>query len=187
MQTSSRSVTQLLIDWGKGDEEALEELTPLVYDELHRLASRKLSRERDRPLQTTELIDEAYIRLIGARQVEWRNRAHFFAIAARLMRQALVDYARAQQRAKRCDALPRISLEEADEQEQKLDADLVALDDALLSLAAIDERKSRTVELRFFGGLSVEETAQALNISPVTVKRDWRWAKAWLLQELSRR
>ena len=172
MTSSPQAVTDWLIAWSDGDEGALDQLIPLVHEELRRLAKRHMRRERGqraaRTLQTTALVNEAYLRLIDARRVQWQNRAHFFAIAARLMRRILVDYARAQNYAKRGGGLPQVSL-----------------DDALEALSRVDERKGQVVELRFFGGLSVEETAEVLKVSPDTVMRDWRLAKAWLLRELS--
>jgi len=178
-------VTQLLRAWSDGHQEALEKLMPLVYDELRRLARHYMRRERPgHILQTSALVNEAYLRLIDASQVSWQNRAHFFAISAELMRRILVDFARAQQSQKRGAGAPAVSLDEdLDVSEQRLD--LAALDDALKALAALDPRKSRIVELRFFGGLSVEETAEVLKVSPETVKRDWKLAKVWLLRELS--
>ena len=178
-------VTQLLRAWSDGDQEALEKLMPLVYDELRRLARHYMRRERPgHILQTSALVNEAYLRLIDASQVSWQNRAHFFAISAELMRRILVDFARAQQSQKRGAGVPAVSLDEQlDVSEQRLD--LAALDDALKALAALDPRKSRIVELRFFGGLSAEETAEVLKVSPETVKRDWKLAKVWLLRELS--
>jgi len=178
-------VTQLLRAWSEGQQEALEKLVPLVYDELHRLARHYMSRERpDHILQTSALVNEAYLRLVDASQVNWQNRAHFFAISAGLMRRILVDFARAYQRHKRGAGVPALSLdEELDVPEERLD--LAALDDALEALAAFDPRKSRVVELRFFGGLSVEGAAEVLEVSPETVKRDWKLAKVWLLREMS--
>ena len=188
MTSSTQAVTECLIAWSQGDEDALKQLIPLVHEELRRLAKRYMRRERgQRPghtLQTTALVNEAYMRLIDASQVQWQNRAHFFAISARLMRQILVDYARAQKYAKRGGGAPPVSLDEAATFVVERAPDLVALDDALNALAAVDERKSRVIEMRFFGGLSVEETAEVLKVSPDTVMRDWRLAKAWLLREL---
>jgi len=182
---SRENVTQLLRAWSDGHQEALEKLMPLVYDELRRLARHYMRRERPgHILQTSALVNEAYLRLVDASQVNWQNRAHFFAISAELMRRILVDFARAQQSQKRGGGTPAVSLdEELDVSEQRLD--LAALDDALKALAVLDPRKSRLVELRFFGGLSVEETAEVLQVSPETVKRDWKLAKVWLLRELS--
>jgi RNA polymerase sigma factor (TIGR02999 family) len=189
MTSSPQAVTDWLIAWSQGDDAALDQLIPLVHEELRRLAKRYMRRERGqraaRTLQTTALVNEAYLRLIDAQRVQWQNRAHFFAIAARLMRRILVDYARAQNYAKRGGGLPEVSLDDAPELAAERAHDLVALDDALDALSRIDERKSRVVEMRFFGGLSVEETAEVLKVSPDTVMRDWRLAKAWLLRELS--
>jgi RNA polymerase sigma factor (TIGR02999 family) len=177
-------VTHLLRAWSDGQQEALEKLMPLVYDELHRLAQHYMRRERPgHILQTSALVNEAYLRLIDASQVNWQNRAHFYAVSAGLMRRILVDWARAYQSQKRGAGVPLASLDEGlDVGEERLD--LAALDDALKALAALDPRKSRVVELRFFGGLSVEEAAEALEVSPETVKRDWKLAKVWLLREL---
>lgn len=180
------SVTGLLLQWRKGDPAALERLVPLVYGELHRLARRCLRRERaSRTMQTTDLVNEAYLRLVGASQVQWHDRAHFFAIAAQLMRQVLVDEARRRRSQKRGCELTRMSLDEALVVSKRQDAELIALDDALEGLARFAPRKCKVVELRFFGGLSVEETAVALGISTDIVKREWRTAKLWLLSELS--
>ena len=178
-------VTQLLQAWSDGQQEALDKLMPLVYEELHRLARHYMRRERPgHILQTSALVNEAYLRLIDASQVNWQNRAHFFAISAGLMRRILVDWARTHQSQKRGAGAPAISLnEDLDLSEDRMD--LAALDDALKALAALDSRKSRVVELRFFGGLSVEEAAEVLKVSPETVKRDWKLAKVWLLRELS--
>lgn len=181
-----REVTQLLVAWGNGDEAALEQLIPLVYEELRRIARRYMGRERQGvTLQTTALVNEAYLRLIDARQVRWQNRAHFFAISAQLMRRILVDFARSRNYQKRGGAARQVTLDEALVVPQEPDRNLVALDDALRALAEVDERKARVVELRFFGGLSVEETAEVLKISTDTVTRDWNFAKVWLLRELS--
>lgn len=184
MTSSPKEVTQLLLDWSNGSQAALDRLTPLVYDELRRLAHQHMSRERRRQqvqtLQTSALVNEAYLRLIDQRNVHWQNRAHFFSIASRLMRRILVDHARAQHYAKRGGGALRVSLDEAALVSRERAAELVALDDALSSLAAIDSRKCQVVELRFFGGMSVEETATALGVSAITVKRDWSTAKAWL-------
>jgi RNA polymerase sigma factor (TIGR02999 family) len=184
---AQNEVTQLLLAWSDGDNAALEELTPLVYAELRRLAERHMRRERaGHPLQTTALVNEAYVRLIDLQQVRWQNRAHFFGIAAQLMRHILVDFARARLRAERGGYKQQVSLEEAAVVSKERSADFIALDDALKSLAEIDPRKSRMVELRFFGGLSVEETAEALNVSPRTVQREWNLARDWLYRELSK-
>jgi RNA polymerase sigma-70 factor (ECF subfamily) len=184
MTPSPKEVTQLLLDWSNGNQAALERLTPLVYEELHRLAHQHMSRERrhqrGHTLQTSALVNEAYLRLVDQRDVHWQNRSHFFSIASRLMRRILVDHARAHTRTKRGGGALRVSLDEAAFVSQERAEELVALDEALTSLAAIDQRKCQVVELRFFGGMSVEETASALGVSPVTVKRDWSTAKAWL-------
>jgi RNA polymerase sigma factor (TIGR02999 family) len=177
-------VTQLLLAWGKGDPAALEALTPVVYDELRRLARRYMGNERvGHTLQATALVNEAYMRLVDIHKVQWQNRAHFFAMSARLMRRILVDSARARKYQKRGGGAQKVTLDE-----RLLVAepgrDLVALDDALNALAKVDERKSKVVEMRFFGGLTVEETAEALGVSVDTVMRDWKLAKAWLLREL---
>jgi RNA polymerase sigma factor (TIGR02999 family) len=181
-------LTQLLIAWSQGDERALEQLAPLVYAELRKLAHRYMTRERaGHTLQTTALVHEAFLRLIGSPQESWQNRAQFYAIAAQMMRRILVDYARANSRAKRGGETTRIALEEVDFLVSKpaLDLDVIALDAALEKLAEIDPRRSRVVELRFFGGLSVEETAYVLQVAPDTVVRDWRVAKAWLFRYLN--
>ncbi len=184
--TSQEQVTELLLAWGQGDESALERLVPMVYGELHRLAHRYLGGERPgHMLQTTALVNEAYLRLVDSRRVQWQNRAHFFAVSAQLMRRVLVDFARARNYQKRGGDAVQVSLHEELAGTTERGADLVALDDALNAMAKTDERASRVVELRFFGGLSIEETAEVLKISPETVKRDWTWAKAWLLRELT--
>jgi RNA polymerase sigma factor (TIGR02999 family) len=183
---SPQVVTQLLIDWSRGDQAALDSLMPLVYQELRRLAHCYMRRERvGHTLQTTALINEAYLRLVEQQHVQWHNRAHFFAISAQLMRRILVDHARSHARAKRGGGVLKMSLDEALVPSQKRAAELVALDDALQSLATVDLRKSQVVELRFFGGLSVEETAEVLKVTPMTVTRDWKTAKAWLHREMS--
>jgi len=182
----SQNVTQLLIGWSKGDKAALDALLPLVYEELRGQAARYLRRERvGHTLQTTALIHEAYLKLVDQKNVHWQNRAHFFGIAAQLMRRILVDHARSKKRAKRGGSDIRVSFNEANVLGQAKDLDIVALDEALERLAAIDEQQSRIVELRFFSGLTVEETAEVLSISPATVKRDWSMAKAWLHRELT--
>ena len=177
---SPPNVTELLVAWNEGDEAALEQLMPVVYDELRRLARRHLGREGgDRP-QTTALVHEAYLRLVDQHSVRWQNRAHFYAIAARLMRRILIDHARARVTDRRGGGAPHVALDAAAEVSSERADQLVALDDALLRLAEVDPRKSRVVELRFFGGMSVEETAEVLGISNATVMRDWSTAKAWL-------
>jgi RNA polymerase sigma factor (TIGR02999 family) len=182
--TSSNEVTQLLIDWSKGDKAALDKLTPFVYDELHRLARHYMRRERaGHTLQTSALINEAYLRLAD-QNIPWQNRAHFFGIAARLMRQILVDHARAHKYAKRSGNAQKVSLDEAANLAQGRASELVALDEALESLARIDPQQARIVELRFFGGLTIEETAEVLGISHATVERDWTVSRAWLRREM---
>jgi len=184
---SQQEITQMLLAWSNGDEAALEKLTPLVYHELHRLAHRYLGRERvGHTLQTTALVNEAYLRLIDWKNVQWQNRAHFFAISAQLMRRILVDFARSRKFAKRGGGAHQVAFDEALAIAPQRSVDLVALDDALTSLAALDPRQNQVVELRFFGGLSIAETAEVLKVSPTTVRRDWSLAQAWLLRELSR-
>ena len=183
----AHEVTHLLQAWSCGDQRALEKLMPLVYDELHRLAERYMAGERPGlTLQTTALVNEAYLRLADVKQVSWQNRGHFFAVSAQLMRRILVDFARSRHSLKRGGEAPAISLDEAGVVPPERPADLVALDDALKALTAIDPRRSRVVELRFFGGLNVEETAEVLKVSADTVMHDWKLAKAWLLRELRR-
>jgi RNA polymerase sigma factor (TIGR02999 family) len=184
---STHEITELLIAWSDGDQAALEKLAPLVNRELHRLAKRYMAGERPgHILQTTALVNEAYLRLIDWKNVRWENRAHFFSLAAQVMRRVLVDTARAERRAKRGGAALRVSLTEAAGTAEEQSADLVALDDALDALAALDPRQSRVVELRFFGGLSLEEIAEVLKVSVGTVRRDWSLAQAWLYRELSK-
>lgn len=183
---STHEVTQLLIAWSDGDEAALEKLTPLVYAELHQLAQRYMSHEREsHTLQTSALINEAYLRLIDWKNVRWQNRAHFVGVAAQLMRKILVDHARNRGRLKRGGAAIKAPLDEAMIISNEPTADLIALDEALNRLATLDERKSRIVELRFFGGMSVDETAVILGTSPRSVAREWNLSKAWLYLELS--
>ncbi len=178
-------VTQLLRAWREGDEDALEQLLPLVETELRRLARGYMGRERkDHTLQTTALVNELFLRLTDARQVRWEDRAHFLGISARLMRRVLVDHARRRGYRKRGGGAERVALDEAMLVSPEPAVDVVALDRVLASLAAIDARKSRVVELRFFGGLTVDETAEVLHVSPDTVKRDWRLARLWLLRQL---
>jgi RNA polymerase sigma factor (TIGR02999 family) len=182
----SQEVTRLLQAWGQGDEAALQKLVPLVYDQLHGAARRYMAGERPgRTLQTTALIHETYLRLVNVRQVKWQNRAHFFAICAQLMRRILVDFARSRGYQKRGGDAQRVDLDEALMLSSEPEANLVALDEALGRLAELDQRKSRVVELRFFGGLSVKETAEVMQVSGDTVMRDWKMAKVWLLRELS--
>ena len=185
---ASEEVTGLLKAWTAGDERALEKLTPLVYRELHRIARRCMAGQRPgHPFQTTELVNEAYLRLVNCAQMNWQHRAHFFAMSAQLMRRILVDMARSRGYQKRGAGVLPISLDEAPSVCDQQDRSLVALDDALKDLAAVDQRKSKVVELRYFGGLSIKETAEALSVSVETVVRDWRLAKIWLLRELSER
>jgi RNA polymerase sigma factor (TIGR02999 family) len=187
MGTAPQDVTRLLQAWSQGDESALDRLVPLVYRELHLRARRCMARERvQRSLQTTALIHEAYLRLAGSSPVDWQSRGHFFAIASRLMRRILVDRARARRAQKRGGVARPLSFDEALEVGRPPDRDLVSLDDALAALGRLDERKARVVEMRFFGGLSVEETADVLRVSPQTVLRDWKLSKAWLLREMKR-
>jgi RNA polymerase sigma factor (TIGR02999 family) len=184
---SPQDVTQLLVAWSNGEQEALERLTPLVYNELHRLAHRYMERERrEHTLQSTALVHEAYQRLINLKDVGWQNRAHFFAVSAQLMRRILVDYARSRRYNKRGGEWRQVPLDEAVAVFRDQRTDLVALDDALRTLAEIDPRKGRVVEMRFFGGLSIKETAEVLSVSAETVLRDWRLAKVWLLRQLSK-
>lgn len=186
MPHSPQNVTELLIAWSDGNKQALDLLMPIVFDELRRQASGYLRRERaGHTLQTTALVNEAYLRLVDQNNVRWQNRAHFFGIAAQLMRRILVDHARAKHRAKRGGDDLRVTLDEATAVGGDRDVDLVALDEALDRLAKFDLQQSRVVELRFFSGLNVEETAEVLRISPATVKRDWSVAKAWLHREIS--
>jgi RNA polymerase sigma factor (TIGR02999 family) len=185
--SSPQEITQLLVAWNSGDENALEQLTPLVHAELHRLAKRHMAGERPgHILQTTALVNEAYLRLIDWRNVEWRDRAHFFGLAAQIMRRILVDFARVRLREKRGGDALRVSVSEADNICRERSADLVELDDALQSLEKLDARQARVVELRFFAGLSYEEAAEALKVSVGTARRDWSFAQAWLFRELSK-
>ena len=185
MKPPPEEVTQLLLAWSDGDRSALEKLIPLVYDELRRLARRYMGRERTgHTLQTTALVNEAYLRMVDLKAVHWQNRAHFFAVSAQLMRHILVDFARSRGYKKRGGGARQIPLDEALQVSADQPEDLIALDDALNSLAEVDERKSKVVELRFFGGLSVEETAHVLDVSVDTVMRDWKMAKVWLLREI---
>ena len=188
MQTHSpKEITRLLVAWGDGDQSALEDLAPLVQEELHRLAHNYMGRERPgHTLQTSALVNEAYIRLIDWKNVRWQNRAHFFAVAAQLMRRTLVDFARDRQYLKRGGGAMRVSLGEAAAYTECRSSDLVALDEALTALAEVDPRKGQVVEMRFFGGLSIKEVAEVLKVSEETVMRDWRLAKVWLLRELNK-
>jgi RNA polymerase sigma factor (TIGR02999 family) len=184
---TTQQVTELLQAWRQGDETALDRLLPVVHQELRRLARRYMLRERSgHTLQATALVNEAYLRLVNARQVNWKNRAHFFALSAQVMRRILVDSARAHNDQKRGGGNPRVTLDEDLMGAQEKCHDLVALDDALKALAAVDPRKDRVVELRFFAGLSVEETAEVLKVSRNTVLRDWRLAKMWLKREMNK-
>jgi len=188
MTTSPQGLTQLLIAWGNGDQAAGDQLLPLVYDELHRLAHQYMGRERrGHTLQTSALVNEAFLRLVDQKEVQWRNRAHFLGIAGQMMRRILVDYARNRRYAKRGGGAFQVTLDDELIVSEQRSADVVALDDALQSLAGFDQRKSQIVELRFFGGLSIEETAEVLKISPGTVMRDWTLAKAWLRREISKK
>ncbi|HXG92144.1 MAG TPA: sigma-70 family RNA polymerase sigma factor [Blastocatellia bacterium] len=186
MPSQSDEVTQLLIRWSKGDKAALDELIPIVYAELKKLARRYMGRERlDHTLQTSALINEAYLKLIDNRSTEWQNRSHFFAVAAQIMRHILIDHARSYRYAKRGAGAEKVPLDEAEDLRIHRAEELVALDEALKQLEAVDPRKSRIIELRFFGGLTVEETAEVMGLSPVTVMREWRAAKAWLHQAMT--
>ena len=186
MTATPQTLTQLLSAWSEGDKAALEQLMPMVYQELHRLAARHLAHERPgHTLQTTALVHEAFLRLSDQKRVRWQNKAHFLGIAAQMMRRILVDYARGRRYAKRGGVAAVVLLDEAATVSVERAADLVAVDDALTRLSKLDARKGRVVELRFFGGLSVEETAEVLEVSPNTVLREWRTAKAWLHRELS--
>jgi RNA polymerase sigma factor (TIGR02999 family) len=184
---SAQEITDLLLAWGSGDQTALDRLTPLVYPELHRLAQGYLRGEHaGHTLQTTALVNEAYLRLIDARRMGWQNRAHFFAVSAQLMRHILVDFARARGNLKRGGGARAVSLDEALTISPERSAELVALDEALSALAKLDERQSKVVELRFFGGLTEAEIAEVLKVSPRTVSSDWSLARSWLMRELSR-
>jgi RNA polymerase sigma-70 factor, ECF subfamily len=186
LDSGNKEVTQLLAAWSDGDGEALAELMPMVYDELHRMAKRYMnSQTSGHTLQTTALIHEAYLKLADQKDKRWQNRAHFFAVAAQAMRHILVDHARKHKAEKRGGEATVISLESVAVISNQRAEEIVALNEALENLTALDERKARVVELRYFGGLSVEETAEVLKVSPETVARDWRFAKTWLLRELS--
>lgn len=183
--STSCDVTGLLQAWGKGDEAALQKLMPVVYEQLHAAARRYMAQERPgHTLQTTALIHETYLRLVNVRQVKWQDRAHFLAMCAQLMRRILIDNARSRNYQKRGGTAPRVSFDEGLAVTAEPDVDLLALDDALRRLAQMDERKGKVVELRFFGGLGVKETAEVMKVSPETVMRDWKMAKVWLLREL---
>ena len=183
---SANEVTQLLVSWGKGDQQSLESLIPLVYDELRRQARRYLRRERpDHTLQSSALVHEVYVRLIDQRQANWHNRSQFFGVAAQLMRRILVDHARSRGAVKRGAGVTKLAIAEEVAAIEMQNVDLIALDTSLTKLGQIDPQQCRIVELRFFSGLSIEDTADALSISPATVKRDWAMAKAWLYREIS--
>jgi RNA polymerase sigma-70 factor (ECF subfamily) len=185
---SKAEITQMLVAWSQGNAAAFEKLAPLVSDELHRLARRYMARERlGHTLQTTALVNEAYVRLIDGTRVDWQNRTHFFAVSAQVMRRILVDFARSHQNLKHGGNARQITFDEAAVISAEPDANLIALDQALNALSALDPRQSQVVELRFFGGLSLEETAEALKTSVGTVRRDWTLARAWLRRELKRR
>ena len=187
MPPESPEITGLLKAWGGGDAAALDQLTPLVYEELRRLARRYMRNERaGNTLQTTALVNEAYLRLVDAQRVAWQDRVHFFAVSAQMMRRILVDHARSHHYAKRGGGAVTLELTEAVATPERREMDLLALDDALHSLAKLDERQSRMVELRFFAGLSIEETSEVLGVSAPTVKREWASARAWLFREISR-
>ena len=182
---TTTDITSLLVQWSAGDQSAFEKLLPLVEKELHRIAHSYMRRENpNHTLQTTALVNEAYLRLVDQKKTQWQNRAHFFGIAARIMRRILMNYARDQQRLKRGGGAIQVSLSDAAVISLTRTADLIALDEALERLASVDERKSRVVELRYFGGLSIEETAEVLGVSDITVMRDWKFAKAWLLRDI---
>jgi RNA polymerase sigma-70 factor (ECF subfamily) len=190
---SMHDLTGLLIEWRQGDKAALDRLTPLVYDEIRRIAHRYVQREREgHTLQTTALVNEAYLRLVGQQQINWQNRAHFFAVTAQVMRHILIDYARRRQFVKHGGEAQRISFDEVLAKQEVIlmskprAAELLALDEALDELGQLDPRKCRVVELRYFGGLSLDETAEVLQVSPMTVRRDWRAAKAWLYKAVNR-
>jgi RNA polymerase sigma factor (TIGR02999 family) len=187
MESAAASVTQLLIEWSNGNQAALDQLMPLVYDELRKLARSYLRRERpDHTLQATALVHEAYLRLIDQNSITWKNRAQFFGIAAQMMRRILVNHALARRAAKRGGFVQKLSLDEAISFAEERDIDLMALDEALNELAALDPRQSQIVELRFFGGLSIDEAAEVLNLSPATIKREWNTAKLWLRRQMAK-
>ena len=185
MRPSQHQVTELLRQWKNGDKEALDKLTPLVYDELHRLAHQYISRERpDHTLQTTALLNEAYLRLVEQRDVDWASRAHFFAVSAQVMRHILVDYARQHTAVKRGGEVQRVPLDDGPIVSRDRAAELVALDEAMQALQKIYPRRSKIVELRYFGGLNNKEASEVLKVSETTIERDWRFAKAWLYREM---
>lgn len=186
LEQPTQEVTELLQKWSEGDAEALEKLTPVIYAELHRIAHRYMRREReDHTLQTTALVNEAYVRLIDWKNAKWENRAHFFGVSAQLMRRILVDFARKRTKGKDAPVF-LVSVDEAIAVPDDKEPDLVELDEALTELAGFDERKARIVELRFFGGLSVEEVAEVIDVAPITVMREWQKAKAWLFLQLNK-
>jgi RNA polymerase sigma factor (TIGR02999 family) len=192
MTLKAEDLTGLLIEWSQGDKAALDRLTPLVYDEIRRIAHRYVQREREgQTLQTTALVNEAYLRLAGATSITWQNRAHFFAVTAQVMRRILIDHARRRQYVKHGGEVQRVPFEtaisEAAAMSQPRAAELLALNEALDELAKLDPRKGQVVELRYFGGLNIEETAKVLDVSPMTVRRDWRAAKAWLFKAVNRK
>jgi RNA polymerase sigma factor (TIGR02999 family) len=185
MSVLPHEITQLLTDWNNGDREALDKLTPIVHAELRRIARRQINRERQgHTLQATALVNEAYLRLAGQQGFGWQNRAHFFAVCAQIMRHILTDYARGRARDKRGGGQVHVSLDEAAVVAQESAAEMIALDEALRSLETVDPQKGRIVELRYFAGLTIEETAEVMKISPTTVRREWRRAKAWLYRSI---
>jgi RNA polymerase sigma-70 factor (ECF subfamily) len=185
-KTAEDNLTGLLHDWREGDKAALDRLTPIVYDELRRIAHRYVQRERNgHTLQTTALVNEAYLRLAGQQRVDWQNRAHFFAVTAQVMRHILIDHARRRRYAKHGGEIQQVPIEDATLMSEQRAAELIALDEALDELGKLDPRKSQVVELRYFGGLSLEETAEILEVSLMTVRRDWRAAKAWLYKAVN--
>ena len=187
MESSPKTITQLLIQWRSGDKAALDALIPIVHQELHNLAKHYLRGERaDHTLQTAALVNEVYLRLVDHKNINWQNRAHFFGVAAQAMRRVLVDYARTRKTEKRGGDVLQVSLDGAVNVAEEKAVELIALDDALQDLEKMDARKSRIVELRYFGGLSVEETAEVLGVAPITVMREWNAAKAWLLRAISK-
>ena len=186
LNVASHQITHLLVDWSRGNELALEQLMPLVYDELRRMARRYMRRQTSgHTFQTTELIHEAYLKIAGQEEPNWRNRAHFFGVAAQAMRHILVDYARSKSNRKRGGLAEKITLADNLVAAENRSEEIITLDDALKQLAVLDERKSHVVEMKFFGGLNIEEIAEVLKLSPETVKRDWRFARTWLLRELA--
>ena len=188
MDERQPEITRMLRAWSGGDREAVDTLMPLVYDELHKVAAQYLRKQRpDHTLQPTALVHEAYLRLIGQNEIDWQNRAHFFGVAAQIMRRLLVDHARKFNAEKRGHDFQKLSLDENIDRAVERSSDLIALDEALKSLAEFDEQKARLVELRYFGGLSIEETADVLGVTPTTIKRHWRFAKAWLYEEMQKK